>query len=79
MVEGKYVRLTFDKDRYDRYNRLLAYVYIGDVFLNAELVKKGLARAIEYKPNVKYSKLFKKLENKAKADKVGMWSGRYME
>ena len=79
MVEGKYVKLTFDKDRYDRYKRLLAYVYIDGVFLNAELVKRGLARATEYKPNVKFSNLFEKLENKAKADKVGMWSGRYMK
>jgi len=79
MVEGKYVKLTFDKDRYDRYKRLLAYVYIEDVFLNAELVKRGLARATEYKPNVKFSNLFKKLENKAKANKVGMWSGKYKE
>ena len=79
MVEGKDVALKFDKDRYDRYKRLLAYVYVDGVFLNAELVKKGLARATEYKPNVKYSKLFSKLERKAKSKKLGIWSGIYKE
>ena len=79
MVEGKYVELKYDKQRYDRYKRLLAYVYVDGIFLNAELVKRGLARATEYKPNVKYSKLFKKLERQAKAKKLGIWSGRYME
>ena len=45
MVEGKRVRLAFDTHRVDRYGRFLAYVYVGDVFLNERLVRRGLARA----------------------------------
>ena len=29
LVEGKKVRLEFDKQRKDKYKRLLAYVYVG--------------------------------------------------
>lgn len=43
LLEGKHVELEFDVDRYDRYNRLLAYVYVDGVFLNEELVRQGLA------------------------------------
>jgi len=36
MVEGKKVKLEFDWDRRDKYDRLLAYVYLLDgTFLNA--------------------------------------------
>jgi len=42
MVEGKEVRLEYDQTRRDRYNRILAYVYLVDgTFLNAEIVKQG--------------------------------------
>ncbi len=46
MVEGKKVRLEYDQDRRDRFGRTLAYVYLEDgTFLNAEIVKQGLALA----------------------------------
>ncbi len=54
MLEGKYVEIEFDVDKYDRYNRLLAYVYVDGVFLNEELVRQGLTVISTYPPNVKY-------------------------
>ena len=46
LVEGKTVRLVFDKERYDDYRRILAFVYLEDgTFLNEELVLAGLATA----------------------------------
>ena len=44
LVEGETVRLVFDSERRDVYGRLLAYVYLGDDFVNAELVRRGYAR-----------------------------------
>src|SRR5689334_2887480 len=38
LVEGKRVRLVFDVELRDVYGRLLAYVYLGDRFVSAELV-----------------------------------------
>lgn len=40
---NKSVRLEFGKDRYDRYNRTLAYVFINEFNINLKLVKQGYA------------------------------------
>jgi micrococcal nuclease len=39
LVEGQTVRLELDVQHWDRYQRLLAYVYVGDKMVNAELVR----------------------------------------
>lgn len=43
LVEGKEMRLEKDVSETDHYGRLLRYVYVGDTFVNAELVSAGLA------------------------------------
>ncbi|MFH1608378.1 MAG: thermonuclease family protein [archaeon] len=43
VVLGEEVRLEFGKDRYDQYDRLLAYVYINRKNVNLELVLNGFA------------------------------------
>ncbi|MBI2880646.1 MAG: thermonuclease family protein [Candidatus Tectomicrobia bacterium] len=75
IVEGKTVRLEFDRRPVDKYGRLLAYVFLPDgVFLNALLVSEGYARASPYPPNLKYRELFQALEREARARQKGMWS-----
>jgi micrococcal nuclease len=73
LVEGKKIRLEFDIEKRDKYNRLLAYVFVGDVFVNARLVEEGLAQLLTIPPNVKYTDLFKKLQKKARGEKKGFW------
>lgn len=73
MVKGKKVRLEFDVKKRDKYGRLLAHVFVDDVFVNRELVKKGFASVLTIKPNLRYSAEFKRLENEAKKNKLGMW------
>ena len=73
-IEGKEVKLEFDVDLYDRNNRLLAYVFYDNVFLNEELVLKGLAVVSTYPPNVKYVDLFISAQNKSKKYRLGIWS-----
>lgn len=74
ILTGRKVRLEYDVQRYDRYKRTLAYVYLDDgSFLNALLVKEGYASVATFPPNVKYSEYFVKLEREAKARKKGMW------
>ncbi len=41
----------FDRERRDVYGRLLAYVYVGDDFVNGELIEGGYARTLEIEPN----------------------------
>ena len=75
LVEGKRVKLEFDVERYDRYKRILAYVYLADgTFLNAKIVQEGYASLMTYPPNVKYADLFLKLYQSARDDKKGLWN-----
>lgn len=73
LVEGERVRLVFDSERRDRYGRLLAYVHAGDVFVNAELVRDGLARTLEIAPNTAHAGLFDRLEQGAANAARGLW------
>jgi len=43
LVAGRTVALEFDVQTQDRYKRLLAYVWVGDVLVNEEIVKNGYA------------------------------------
>jgi micrococcal nuclease len=74
LVEGKRVSLEFDAERYDKYDRLLAYVYLKDgTFVNAEIVKQGFANLMTIPPNVKYADLFLKLYHEAREKRRGLW------
>lgn len=73
LVEGKELRLEYDVGRKDRYGRTLAYVYAGDIFVNAELVRNGYAMVYTFPPNVKYYKAFLSLQEEARKQKRGLW------
>ena len=74
LVEGKEVRLERDVTETDKYDRLLRYVYVGDVLVNAELVRQGLAEAKAYPPDTKYQDYLEKLEAEARLVGRGMWA-----
>lgn len=74
LVGGKEVRLERDVTEKDKYGRLLRYVYVGDVFVNAELVRWGLAEAKAYPPDIKYQDYLEKLEAEARLAGRGMWA-----
>lgn len=70
---GHDLRLEFDKDRKDRYGRLLVYAYCGDIMLNEEMVRAGLAIAIKVKPNTKHYERLKRAEKQARDERLGFW------
>jgi micrococcal nuclease len=74
MVAGKTVRLEFDEQRYDKYGRLLAYVYCDDVFVNAELIRQGYGSVMIISPNTRHAEHFLKLESEAREAKRGLWA-----
>jgi micrococcal nuclease len=73
LVEGRRVHLVLGEERRDVYGRLLAYVYLGDRFVNAELVQRGLARTLTIPPNDRYAGRFKRLEMAASRAGRGLW------
>ncbi len=75
LVERQSVRLVFGVERHDVYGRLLAYVYLGDRFVNAILVRRGLARTLTIAPNDRFAPIFRRLELRAARGGRGLWGG----
>lgn len=73
LVEQRQVRLVFGVERRDIYGRLLAYVYLGRRFVNADLVRRGLARSLTIPPNDRFAPLFRRLELRAARAGRGLW------
>ncbi len=73
LVDGERVRLVFDAERRDVYGRLLAYVYLGDRFVNAELIRGGFATTLTIPPNDSFAGLFDRLEQEAGNAGRGLW------
>jgi micrococcal nuclease len=74
LVEYKTVRLVADVSEVDDFDRLLRYVYVGDLFVNAEMVRLGYARAVSYPPNVAHDDLLAEAERQAREARVGLWA-----
>jgi len=79
LVEGERVRLEYDEDRRDRYDRLLAYVYVPDgddeTFVNEQLVRDGFADDLYVSPNGTYRRHFDNLAARARNERRGLWAG----
>ena len=79
LVGGRTVTLRFDAERRDVYGRLLAYVYLParpggrPLFVNAELVRRGLARTLTIPPNDSLAPLFARLAARAGVAGRGLW------
>src|SRR5690606_4416891 len=74
IVSGQQVRLVKDVSETDQYGRLLRYVYVGDMMVNAQLVADGWAEAATYPPDVRYADHFAQLAAGARASGRGCWS-----
>lgn len=60
---------------YDKYDRLLTYIYADGVNVQETLLREGLARvAYVYPPNTKYLEEFEAAEALARDKKLGIWS-----
>lgn len=73
LVEGKSVRLERDISERDQYGRLLRYVYAGDIFVNAELIRRGFATTVTFPPDVREAERLRRLERDARQARRGLW------
>lgn len=79
LVSGKEVRFEFDVQKQDKYKRLLVYCFVkdgdkGEVLVQRELLKAGLAYLYTFPPNVKYVDVLVAALKEAKANRRGVWS-----
>ncbi|NTW04904.1 MAG: hypothetical protein HGA27_02125 [Peptococcaceae bacterium] len=72
-LKGKEVALEFDVEKRDRYDRLLAYVWLEEKMLNELLVAKGYAQVATYPPNIKYVERFVAAQKLARENNLGLW------
>lgn len=75
MSSGK-LEIEFDiGGKTDKYDRMLAYIYIDGVSVQEKLLEEGLARvAYVYPPNTRHLDAYKKAEEKAKKAGIGIWT-----
>ncbi len=58
IILNKTVKLEYGTERYDKYERVLAYILIGESDINSEIVRNGLANLYIYNSD-KYTKELK--------------------
>lgn len=75
LVAGHIVNLEFDVQTRDRYQRLLAYIWVGNILINKEIVNNGYAVSETIQPNVKYQDLILEAERQARESCRGLWAG----
>ena len=75
-LERQHVNLEFESERQrDRYNRLLAYVFLDRQNFNIELVREGLSPYYtRYGVSKNYDAAFRAAEKFARDNKKGVWA-----
>ncbi len=74
LVGGQDVRLMSDVSDRDQYGRLLRYVFVGDTFVNRQLVEEGLAIARRYPPDEAHADELDAAQARARDAQLGIWS-----
>ena len=71
---GWNVSVETDIEKYDKYDRLLVYLWTNDkTFINERMLADGYAVLFTFQPNSKYVDLFRKARREAREKKNGIW------
>lgn len=71
------VYLRFDKEKRDKYDRLLAHIFLDDErHLNAEMLEQGLVSLTVHPPNLLYVDTMQAAQQRAIKQKIGIWDGK---
>lgn len=71
LLQGQDIRLVYDAERYDKYGRSLAYVYLKDgAFVNARSLEQGYAQLMTIPPNTAHAAEFNNLQGEAEEKQI---------
>jgi micrococcal nuclease len=74
LLERKPIEVEQDVEKRDRYDRLLAYLWLADGSMaNVIIVREGYAQALTRTPNVRYTALFRRCGQEAREQGRGLW------
>jgi micrococcal nuclease len=73
-LDGRDVELEYDVERTDRFDRVLAYVWIEDTLFNERILERGLAVLATFPPNVRYVDRFTAAQELARDQGLGLWA-----
>lgn len=67
--------LEYDKNstKEDKYGRRLAWIFVDGELLQEKLIRKGYAKVAYLYGDYQYTEKLKKVEKKAKEEKLGVW------
>ncbi len=75
LVAGKQIELRFDVERADDFGRLLAWVTVGGVEINPEIVERGYGCVLHIPPNGDArAEEFEEIELRARTLGLGLWA-----
>ncbi len=76
LLKGYRWRVSVENDieRYDKYNRLLVYLWAPDgQMLNERMLQDGYAVLFTIQPNSKYAERFRQAQRTARENERGIW------
>lgn len=76
---GNKVFVEMDITTYDKYDRLLVYLWLSDEhMINEQMVNDGYAVLFTIQPNSKYADRFEKAQHRAQQAHLGIWGPQGM-
>src|SRR5260370_22104121 len=73
LVSAKNVRLELDVQERDAGGRLLAYVWLGDVMANAQVIARGYGQVVSGSPNARYQDMLLRRQPDARTARPRLW------
>ena len=69
-----YLKLNPNREEKDKYGRYLAYVFLGNTFVNELLLREGHAREYTFGTPYQHQKEFRDIEKEEKKAAKGLWA-----
>lgn len=76
LTNAKKIELEYDEksDKFDKYDRLLAWVFVDNKLLQTELVELGYAKVAYLYDDYKYNDILKAKQELASTKNLGIWN-----